>query len=132
MTPSFKRRVFQDEWFSLDPSPLARLIRQPFFPLAWVLPPLRSKTYRFPNYALGWRVEATDAQMDLIRLNNMLPQPFITLRNGDPAITFAQALGPDWIPEINPNQAALLQVEAQVRAACVTWTHFLDSMNDSA
>ena len=63
-----------------------------------------------------------------IRTNNLLSQPFVLLHKGDPAISFADVLGPQWIAEINPEQQNLLQVECRVREAAAMWTHFLESM----
>ena len=125
MTPIFKPGDFEDEWILPEGSAVARFLRLSDNPLSWVLSPLRGKRRTFTNYVLGFRVDPTEREMDLVQANNMFPQTFVNL---DQAITFADVFSPEWVPVINPNQKVLLAVEAQVRAACVTWTRFFESM----
>lgn len=131
MTPIFRRRVFSDERIQVRRSPLDPFIRNPKCPLSWVLALPPGKTVTFTNYVLGFKAEATDRELEIIQANNLFTQAFITIHSGDLPISFALALGPDWVAEINPDQTQLLRVESQIRAACITWTHFFESIADS-
>lgn len=121
-------RVFNDEWIKVPETKLQSLLRRPPSPLAWFLPPVKAEAYSFVNYILGYRVEADEDEMVLIQKHNMLLQTFIQLRQNDAPITFAEALGPEWNVDVQPNQTALLQVELQLTSACETWTRFFESV----
>src|SRR5262249_48049628 len=98
------------------------------FPSSFILPPLQTKPSTFVNYVLGFRCEASDEELSLINNNNLLAQPFVVIRDGEAPITMAQALGPDWVAEVNTSQAELMKVEARIRFAAASWTRFLDSL----
>ena len=122
------RRVFDDEWIKVPETKLQSVLRCPPSLLAWFLPPVKGEKFSFINYILGYRVLADDDEMALIRKHNMLLQPFIQLRRNDAPISFAEALGPEWVVDVQPNQTALLQVELQLTGACETWTKFFESV----
>ncbi len=130
MEPKFKRKAFLDEWISISASPLRLKLRQAPSPLSFVLPPIPGTPYTFTNFVLGFRCEATEREMELIATNNLFDQTFFSNPSQSTPITFAEVLGPEWIPEVNPSQMVLLQAEARVRQAAAAWTHFFESLND--
>src|SRR5437867_11713630 len=81
MEAKFKRVVFRDEWMSWRPPNLDVASK---FLLRWILPAIPEKSYEFTNYALGYRFEATQRELDLIRSKQMFGQPALTLRPEDP------------------------------------------------
>ena len=129
MEAKFTRKCFLDEWVTFNASPLSLKLRRPTSLLSRVLQPIPGTPYTFTNYVLGFRCEATQAEMDLIKANKLFGQAFISIHAEDPPITFADILGPEWLPEVSSSQGALLQVEARVRFAAVSWTHFFESMS---
>jgi hypothetical protein len=125
----FTRLVFTDEWLLRDWtwfSPLVRWLR----PVAWVLPWRPRKSGEFPNYVLGYRLEPTPRELKLIQANNMFGHAVVSVHDGDRPLTFADILGPELVPEVNPSIDELLRVEAVVREAAVIWSHFFESMPD--
>lgn len=130
MEAIFKRVVFTDEWVSPDASFFSRLIRLPWLPFRCVLSPLPRKPIEFPNYVLGYRLEATPRELKLIQTGDMFGHPVVTVHQGDPALTFADLLGPELLPEVSPSVEELLRVEALIREAAVIFSHFFQSMPD--
>src|SRR5277367_6297900 len=110
MTAEIRRSIFLDEWIAITPSPLGSLLRHRSWPLRWVLPPLPVKPYTFTNYALGFRCEATERELEIIKANNLFAQTFVLLPPGKTAITFADVLGPEFVPQVNPSQSELLGI----------------------
>lgn len=90
---------------------------------------MRVKEHEFTNYILAFRLITTDEETDLINKHNMRNQEFIRLRSGDALLTFADVLTDAWVAEVQPSQQALLQAQAALTAACVTWTRFFESLN---
>lgn len=131
MSPTFKLVVFTDEGLTPDlTSPLAKTISHfPLF-LRPALPPMPHKSFTFTNYALGYRFDATQREMQKIREHKMFNQTALSLRPNDPPLTFADLLGPELIPEVNPSQQELLRIEARVREAALIWTRFFEGIKD--
>jgi hypothetical protein len=125
----FKRVVFTDEWPSPCGTWFSRLARWPR-PLAWVLPPHPRKIQEFPNYVLGYRLEPTPRELKLIQSSEMFGHAVVTVHDGDRALTFADLLGPELVPEVSPYMEELLRVEALIREAAAIWSHFFQSMPD--
>jgi hypothetical protein len=124
-----KRCVFTDEWFA--PKPSRFKWRIPILS-TWIklcLPPRETPTQEFKNYALGFRFEPTPRELEIIQSNNLFGHPALKIRETDQPITFAEILGPEFVPELNPSQASLLSVEAKVRQAAITWSHFFKSLD---
>ena len=125
-----KRCVFTDEWFKPQPADslttrfLGILIRLYF-------PPAPAPTHEFKNYVLGFRFEATPRELELIQANSLFGHPALKLREGEPPITFAEILGPEFVPEVNPSQAALFGIESKLRQTAIAWTHFFRSIDDA-
>jgi len=131
MKAIFKRVVFKDEWLEGPPRHRHWFIANLQETWAWVWPPRPLKTREFTDYALGFRWEATPAELELIRQGDLFGQPALQLRDYEPPFTFAELLGPEFIPEINSNQAELFQIEAKVRSAALVWTHSFENMKGS-
>jgi hypothetical protein len=110
MEAKFKRVVFKDEWIRVDP---------------WVT---RMECFEFENYALGWQFQASARELRLIERNQMWGHHVVQIRNDDYTFTWADVLGPEFIPEVNPDPEHLLRVEAMLRAAAAKWSHFLEGM----
>ena len=130
MNPVFKRVVFTDEWICPDACWLSRIMRHQVSPLHWILLPLPRKPCEFPNYALGYRFEASDRELRLIEANQFYAHIALQLHDNFHPLTFADVLGPEFVPEVNPSEAELLRVEARVRESAAIWTHFFESMPD--
>jgi hypothetical protein len=131
MSPIFKLVVFEDEGLTPDlTSPKAKMIF--CFPMLLrpALPAIPHKSYTFTNFALGYGFDATQSEMKKIREHDLFNQTALTLRPNEPLLTLADLLGPELIPEVNPNQQELLRVEARVREAALIWTHFFQGMKD--
>src|SRR5213594_3353820 len=111
MNAVFKRVVFTDEWICPDASWLSRILRHHLSPLHWILPPSPRKACEFPNYALDYRFEATESELQLIEANQFYGHIALRLHDNFHPLTFADLLGPEFVPEVNPSQAELLRVE---------------------
>ncbi len=124
-----KRVVFPDEWFA--PKPARFKWRVPIVSalMELCLPPTETPTQEFKNYALGFRFEPTPRELEIIQSNNLFGHPALKIRETDRPITFAEILGPEFVPEIDPSQAALLSVEGKVRQVAIAWTHFFKSLD---
>jgi hypothetical protein len=121
MEAIFKRVVFRDEWIRPKPWP---------WPLSWFQPPRKGESFEFLSYGLCYRWEATDREGQLIRAHDMLAQPALTLSSNDQPVTFAEILGPEFVPEVHHSQMHLLSVEARILTAATTWTRFFEGMAD--
>jgi hypothetical protein len=110
MEPKFKRVSYVDEWIVIGHS-------------MKLGPP-----YEFKNYALGWLLEATARELALIEANEMFGEQALILRSNERGFTFAEVLGPEFIPEVSRDPEHLLKVQAYVSAAAAKWTIFFDSM----
>lgn len=128
MEAHFKRTVFVDEKFEFPP-------QQPGF-IGWfintrreLLPPKVLRSVQFPNYALGYKFEATVRELELIGQNQMRLHPALKLHDNFPALTFDDLLSGEFVPEVNPSQSELLQVESRVREAAFTWTLFFENLD---
>jgi|SRR6185503_15011305 len=125
----FKRVVFTDEWLLPDWNWFSRAVRW-LPPVAWVLPHHPRKIEEFPNYVLGYRLEPTPRELNIIKSSQMWGHAVVTVHHGDRALTFADLLGPELVPEVSAYMGELLRVEAVIREASVTWTHFFQSVPD--
>ncbi len=128
MEALFKRVVFMDEAFEFAPSKPGLVgwcstIYRGFFP-----PPVVN-IREFQNYALGYKWVATDRELELIKANQMFGHIALKLHEEFPALTFADLLGPEFIPEVNPSQTELLRIESRVREAALTWTLFFENLD---
>lgn len=128
MEADIKRGVFKDEWIDIGAygGPgirgfIKEVCRELF-------PPATRRTYEFQNYVLGYRWTATDREMDILRANGMFGHIALHLHDNYPPLTFADLLGPEYIPDVNPNQAELFRIEGRVREAAVKWTLFLENL----
>jgi hypothetical protein len=117
MEAEFKRVVFIDERFEFG------------FSYFGVRPPAVIRLIEFPNYALGYRFTATDRELELIERNQMKNHFALQLHNNFYALTFADLLSEEFIPEVNPSQTELLQIEARVREAAFVWTLFFENLD---
>ncbi|MGH8247430.1 MAG: hypothetical protein ACREUU_13480, partial [Gammaproteobacteria bacterium] len=125
----FKRAVFLDEWPLPNGTWFSRLVRWPR-PLAWVLTPHPRRIQEFPNHVLGYRLDPTPRELNIIQTSRMFGHAVVTVHEGDRPLTFADLLGPELVPEVNPSFEELLRVEALIREAAVIWSHFFQSMPD--
>lgn len=117
MEAHFKRVVFTDERFEFS-------LRYFGF-----RPPEVARIVEFPSYALGYRFTATDRELELIERNQMQNHPALKLHNNFPALTFADLLSEEFIPEVHPSQAELLQSESRIRETAFTWTLFFENLD---
>ena len=127
MQAILKQVVFTDEGFRINASLLSRILRWPF---RWILPPPPYVRCEFPNYLLAYRLETTSRELKLIKTNNMFCHPVLTLREEDGPLTFADLLGPEFVPEVSPHIDDLLMIQARVYEAAICWSRVLQSMPD--
>lgn len=129
METNVKRVVFMDTWIECRPlgGPGIRAWLRDFW--REIFPPPARGTYEFQNYALGYKWTATEREMELLQSNGMLGHKALKLHDNYPPLTFADLLGPEFIPEVNPSQAELLRIEARVREAALAWTLFLENLD---
>jgi hypothetical protein len=117
-----------DEWINIGPSGgpgilgFLKDLRREFFP------PTNCRTYEFQNYVLGFKWTATDKEVATLRANGMLGHIALRLHDNYPPLTFADLLGTEYIPEVNPSQPELFRVEGQIREAAAKWTLFLANL----
>lgn len=129
MEAHIKRAVFMDEWIDIGPNGgpgflgFIKDIRREF------IPPAARRTYEFQNYVLGYRWTATERELEILRANGMLGHIALQLHDNYPPLTFADLLGPEFIPEVNPSQTELFRVEGRVREAAARWTFFLENLD---
>src|SRR6185295_14161305 len=112
MEALFKRVVYLDEWIKINENLTL------------------GTSFEFEQYALGWRWEATPREIEIIETNKMWRHPAITLRTDEGYFCFANVLGPQFIPEVNGSQEALLRIQSMVTARAVQWTIFFETMDD--
>lgn len=115
MEPIFKTVCYDDEWALITDE---RTLGNP---------------YLYSTYALGWRIQATAREFELIRANQMFGHCAVTLLPRDPnhkarSFTFAEVLGPELIPEVNQANEQLIKVSVQIREAAATWNLFFENM----
>lgn len=118
-----------DEWIDIGPAGgsgirgfISEVCRELF-------PPAARRTYEFQNYVLGYRWTATEQELEILRANGMFGHIALQLHDNYPPLTFADLLGPEFIPEVNPSQAELFRIECRVREAAVKWTLFLENLD---
>jgi hypothetical protein len=88
-------------------------------------------SYEFISYVLGYRWESTEREMQLIQKYNMFGETAIRIRDTDAPLTFAELLGAEYVPETNCSPNELLKIEARVRQAAISWSHFFETMPDA-
>lgn len=128
MEAHFKREVFVDEGFEFVP-PNADVPRWCTDLWRELFPPAVAGTREFQNYALGYRWTASDREFELLQRNKMFGHVALKLHEDFPPLTFADLLGPEFIPEVNSSQAELLRIEGRVREAALTWTLFFENLD---
>jgi len=80
---------------------------------------------------LGYRWEANERELELIRSYKMYGEIAIQPHKQGIRITFADILGPEYIPEVNCSQSELLNMEIRVRQAAISWSRFFETIQDA-
>jgi hypothetical protein len=127
MEAEFQRLTFLDEWTVAKKSVIGAALRWPV-PLRWLLPPMPRKQIEFVNLILAFRFVPTPEELKMVLTCGMSAWPALQLRQEEQPFTFAELLCGEFVPEVNPSQSELLLVEARVREASLSWTHFFQSM----
>ena len=118
MEAKFKRVVYLDEWIRVQVQGQLHL----------------EAPYEFQNYALGWRIEPTPRELRLLEGNRMFGHEFLVLvlpaedRTVIQHFTFADVIGPAFIPEVHEDPEHLLAVQCQIITATAKWSLFLETM----
>jgi hypothetical protein len=130
MDAEFTYRSFTDAWLYPSWSWFSLLVRHRFSPLRAFLSTAPREIREFENYVLGFRWKPTERELRLIQKNGLWSHVAIPLHHDAPAITFADVLGPEFVPEVNPSHTELLRSEGRIRAAALSWTRRFEMTPD--